>query len=83
MPTGAAATRGLGHAGDRFAATLGEKERKLTLCMPASAYCAGDGLVRLAHRADRFKNFIAILANIFVNWHFDLYNYILPFFICG
>jgi hypothetical protein len=86
----AAITGWLEHAGNSFAAALGEEDRKFALGMLAAAFRTRDGSVGLIHRADRLEDFFAILTDIFVNWHNHLYDgkndfirYILLFFTCG
>ena len=63
----------LGHAGNGFAAALGEEDRKLALGVLPTANRTGDGGVGLSHRPDGFEDFLAILAFILVNWHRLLY----------
>ena len=78
----------LRHAGNSFPTALGEEYRKLAFGMFPAADRARYGRVRLIHRADRFEDIFAIMADIFVNWHNYLsgfsndlsrYHIILPF----
>jgi len=58
-----------GHSGNSLAAALGVKDRDFPLGVLSTTHCAWDGRVRLTHRADGLEDFLAILANVFVNRH--------------
>ena len=65
----AGGTGWFGHAGNSFTTALSEEDRELALGVLSPAYCTRNGYIGLTHRADGFKDFFAILTNIFVNWH--------------
>ena len=73
VPAAARITGWLGHAGNCFAAALGEEDRKLAFGVLPPADRTGDGRIGLSHRPDGFEDFLAILAFILVNWHRLLY----------
>jgi hypothetical protein len=74
VPATAGITGWLGHAGNGFATALGKEYRDFALGVLPTTESTRDGRIRLAHRADGLENFFAVLTNILVNRHKNLFS---------